>query len=292
MSHPVTLAASRLNILGEGPVWDERRQRLWWVDIKGGRVEWLCGADAATGGCDVAGQVSAIAPRADGSGFVAIRKGEIGVLDPETGAFERRLEVEPDRPGNRANDGVVDVAGRLWFGTMDDAETARTGAVYRLDADWTCTRVLDGLGISNTLVCSPDGATLYVADSAAGTIDALAIDPVTGAPGERRPFVDLAGEAFAPDGSAVDAEGYLWNAQWGAARIVRYAPDGSVDRVVDMPVDQPTSCAFGGADLSTLYITTARKGLSDEALARQPLAGSLLSIRAGVAGLALPPFAG
>ena len=288
----VSVAADRANVLGEGPVWDASRGRLWWVDIKGGRIEWLEPEGGAVGECRVAGQVSAIAPRAAGPGLVAIRQGELGVLDPATGLFERRLEIEPDRPGNRANDGVVDVRGRLWFGTMDDGETDRSGAVYRLDPDWTCTRILDGLGISNTLVCSPDGRTLYVADSAAGTIDALAIDPVTGAPGERRPFVDLAGEPFAPDGSAVDAEGFLWNAQWGAARLVRYAPDGSVDRIVAMPVDQPTSCAFGGADLATLYITTARKGLSAEALARQPLAGSLLSIRPGVRGLALPPFAG
>ena len=292
MSSAVVVAARRLNILGEGPVWDARLRRLWWVDIKGGRVEWLEPESGDYGECEIAGQVSAIAPRAIGPGLVAIRKGEVGVLDPLTGAFDRRLALEPDRPGNRANDGVVDLAGRLWFGTMDDGEITRSGAVYRLAADWRCTRVLDGLGISNTLTCSPDGATLYVADSKAGIIDALAIDPATGDAGERRPFVNLAGEPFAPDGSAVDAEGYLWNAQWGGARIVRYAPDGSMDRIVPLPVDQPTSCAFGGADMSTLYITTARKGLSDEALSRQPLAGSLLSILPGVRGLALPPFAG
>ena len=292
MPHEISVAARRLNILGEGPVWDARLGRLWWLDIKGGRVEWMEPKSGAEGGCEVPGQVSAVAPRAGGPGLAAVRQGEVGVLDPATGAFESRLTLEADRPGNRANDGVVDVAGRLWFGTMDDGETERSGAVYRLDADWTCTRVLDGLGITNTLTCSPDGRRLYVADSAAGTIDTLAVDPETGATGERRPFIDLAGEAFAPDGSAVDAEGFLWNAQWGAARIVRYAPDGSVDRIVPMPVDQPTSCAFGGPDLATLYVTTARKGLSADALARQPLAGSLLSFRPGVRGLALPPFAG
>jgi sugar lactone lactonase YvrE len=291
-SDTICVAARRQNILGEGPVWDARLRRLWWVDIKGGRVEWLEPETGDNGECEIAGQVSAVAPRAVGPGLVAIRKGEVGVLDPSTGAFDRRLALEPERPGNRANDGVVDLAGRLWFGTMDDGETQCSGAVYRLDADWRCTRVLDGLGISNTLTCSPDGATLYVADSKAGTIDTLAIDPATGDPGERSAFVNLSGEPFAPDGSAVDAEGYLWNAQWGAARIVRYAPDGSEDRVVPMPVDQPTSCAFGGPDLSTLYITTARVGLSEKDLARQPLAGSLLSIRPGVRGLALPPFAG
>jgi L-arabinonolactonase len=278
--------------LGEGPVWDAAAGRLYWLDIKGGRLAWIRPSDGAFGEVAVAGQVSAVAPRAGGPGLLAVRQGGVGILDPDTGAFEQRFDPEPGRPANRANDGAVDPAGRFWFGTMDDSETAATGAVYRLDADWICTRVLDGLGIPNTLVCSPAGDVLYVADSAAGVIDQLDIDPATGAPGARRPFVSLAGQGCAPDGSAVDQNGFLWNAQWGGARVVRYAPDGTIDRIVAVPVDQPTSCAFGGENLSTLYITTARAGLSDEALARQPLAGSLLSIDPGVRGLSLPPFAG
>ena len=288
----VVCAVRRENLLGEGPVWDARAGRLYWVDIKGRRLEWLAPATGATGGVDVDRQVTAVAPRRGGPGLVAATESGVGVIDPETGAYVQRLDPEPDRPHNRANDGNVDIAGRFWFGTMDDRETGSAGALYRLDADWTCTRILDGLGISNTLVCSPDGRILYVADSLAGRIDSLTIDPVTGAAGERRPFINTRGRDCAPDGSAVDAEGYVWNAQWGGARIVRYAPDGSVDRIVPMPVDQPTSCAFGGKDLATLFVTTARKSLSDAALARQPLAGSLLSFRPGVTGLPLPPFAG
>ena len=288
----VICAVSRQNLLGEGPVWDARAGRLYWVDIKGRRLEWLEPADGRTGGADLDRQVTAIGPRLGGQGLVAATETGVGVLDPATGAYAQRLDPEPDRPHNRANDGNVDLAGRFWFGTMDDRERGRSGALYRLDADWTCTRILDGLGISNTLVCSPDGRTLYVADSLAGTIDRLAIDPPTGAAGERTPFISTRGQDCAPDGSAVDAEGFVWNAQWGGARIVRYAPDGTVDRIVPMPVDQPSSCAFGGDDMATLYVTTARKGLSDDALARQPLAGSLLAFRPGVTGLALPPFAG
>ncbi len=288
----VVCAVARKNVLGEGPVWDARARRLYWVDIKGRRLEWLEPADGSTGGVDLDRQVTAVAPRLGGPGLVAATETGVGVLDLVTGAYEQRLDPEPDRPHNRANDGNVDLAGRFWFGTMDDRERGASGALYRLDPDWTCTRVLDGLGISNTLVCSPDGRTLYVADSLAGTMDSLAIDPVTGAAGERRAFINTRGQGCAPDGSAVDADGYVWNAQWGGARIVRYAPDGRIDRIVPMPVDQPSSCAFGGDDLATLYVTTARKGLSDEALARQPLAGSLLSFRPGVIGLALPPFAG
>jgi len=186
----------------------------------------------------------------------------------------------------------VDLAGRFWFGTMDDGETDQSGAVYRLDPDWSCRRVLDGLGISNTLVCSPDGDVLYVADSTHRIIDALAIDPATGEAGARQPFIHTRDGPGAPDGSAVDAEGFVWNAQWGAARLVRYAPDGAIDRIVALPVDHPSSCTFGGEDLATLYITTARWLLSKETLQRQPLAGSLLAFEPGVSGLSLPPFGG
>lgn len=289
---PVRLAFEAADILGEGPVWDAALGRLWWVDIKGGRLHWLAPASGASGYVAVENQVSAVAPRAGGGGLLAACKDGVGVLDPETGAFELRLAPEPDRPQNRCNDGNVDVAGRFWFGTMNDAERGATGAVYRLDPDWTCTRVLDGLGISNTLVCSPAGDRLYVADSPRRTIDILETDPATGATGECRPFIDMRGQAGGPDGSAVDAEGFLWNAQWGAARLVRYAPDGRVDRIVPLPVDHPSSCAFGGEMLETLYITTARWLLSEVAMSRQPWAGSLLAFEPGVAGLALPPFAG
>ena len=288
----VRLAVKAEDILGEGPAWDARAGRLYWLDIKGGRLRWLHSASGEQGCVAVENQVSTVAPRANGQGLVAARKDGLGVLDPETGAFTLRLDPEPDRPMNRANDGNVDLAGRFWFGTMDDGEAESTGAVYRLDPDWTCTRVLDGVGIANTLVCNPAGDVLYVADSMRRTIDALEIDPATGAADARRPWVNLQAEGFGPDGSAVDAEGFLWNAQWGGERLVRYSPDGEIDRIVPLPVDHPSSCAFGGGGLATLYITTARWLLSDEALARQPWAGSLLAFEPGVTGLALPPFGG
>jgi sugar lactone lactonase YvrE len=289
---PVRQVVDCETILGEGPVWDAAAGRLWWVDIKGGALHWLDPASGDHGKVAVAGQVSAVAPRAGGEGLVAARQDGVGILDPVTGAFTHRFDPEPDRPGNRANDGNVDLAGRFWFGTMDDGEQARTGAVYRLGPDWTCRRVLDGLGISNTLVCTHLGDGLFVADSQAQTIDLLEIDPATGETGARRAFAHTRGEAFSPDGSAVDAEGYLWNAQWGAARLVRYAPDGRIDRIVPVPADHPSSCAFGGENLATLYITTARWLMRPEALASQPWAGSLLAFEPGVPGLPLPPFGG
>jgi sugar lactone lactonase YvrE len=287
----VRLAAATCNILGEGPVWDAARGRLYWVDIKGGRLHWLHPASGVLGDVAVEGQVSSVAPRASGQGLLAARQDGVGVLDPDTGEFTHRFDPEPERPGNRANDGNVDLAGRYWFGTMHDGELDASGAIYRLDPDWSCRRVLDGIGISNTLVVGPNNDVLYVADSLLRIIDALAVDPVTGEPGTRSSLIRTRGPG-GPDGSTVDAEGFVWNAQWGGARLVRYSPAGEIDRIVPLPIDHPSSCAFGGEDLATIYITTARWLLSDEALARQPWAGALLAFEPGVRGLALPPFGG
>jgi sugar lactone lactonase YvrE len=150
---------------------------------------------------------------------------------------------------------------------------------------------MQGLHIANTVSCSPDGGTMYLADSSLRTLWAFPIC-ADGSLGPRREFIDTRGGAGAPDGSAVDAEGYVWNAQWGAWRIVRYAPDGSIDRIVQFPVSQVSSCAFGGPDLRTLYCTSAREGLGESDLAAQPLAGGLFAFEPGVAGLALPVFEG
>jgi sugar lactone lactonase YvrE len=288
----IRCVATAQALLGEGPVWDEARGRLWWVDIKGRRVHWLDVAAGQAGAVDVALQVTSIWPRKGRDDLLAATDDGVGVLDPATGAYEKRFDPEPERPKNRANDGNVDVNGRYWFGTMDDDQPSTAGAVYSLDADWSCRRVLDGISITNTLVCDPAGKVLYVADSGLGRIDAFPIQAATGTLGEPQPFALVGGDGTGPDGSAVDAEGYVWTAIWGGSRLERRSPDGVVERTIPLPVKQPTSCAFGGADLTTLYITSARQNLSAEALERQPLAGSLLAFEPGVAGLALPPFPG
>jgi len=283
-------AARRTNILGEGPCWDAVRGRLYWVDIKGQTVEWLEPGGGGEGRVALEVRPSALAPRGDGSLLVASDRG-CGVLDPDRGAFELRTVLEDDRPGNRSNDGGVDLAGRFWVGTMDDAEEHLSGALYRVDPDWTCTRVLDGLAIPNTVAVSPDGGTFYFGDSREQAVYAFDLDQA-GHIARQREFFDTRGTDASPDGSAVDAEGGLWNAQWGAWRVVRYDAEGVMDRVVALPVEQPTSCAFGGPNLDTLYVTSARVGLSGEALEAQPLAGSLFAIRTRVPGLPLPNFAG
>jgi L-arabinonolactonase len=290
MDEPVCVAKRR-NILGEGPCWDAATGRLWWVDITSRLIEWLRPATGETGAYGLDRRASALAPRRDRTLLLATDRG-FAVFDPESGRLEPRHHPEADLPGNRANDGHVDPQGRFWVGTMDDREQARSGSVYRLDPDWTVTRVIDGMAIPNSLVFSPDGRTLYVAESKDAALYAYEVDPASGELGDCSLFASTREDGCSPDGSAVDAEGYLWNAQWGGWRLVRYAPDGRIDRIVDMPVEQPTSCAFGGEDLATLFVTSARTGLSDAALAAQPDAGSLFGFRPGVRGRPQPPFAG
>ena len=275
--------------LGEGPVWAAAEGRLYWFDIQGRRLNWLEHASGAVGRYELPVRASVAAPLRDG-GLILVTESGLAEFDPAAGRFALRQPMTFEA-GFRTNDGKIDVAGRLWWSTMDDDGGKRPGALYRTDPDGRTHLVLEGLHIANTVSCSPDGATMYLADSTLRTLWALPIG-ADGSLGPRREFASTRGEAGAPDGSAVDAEGFVWNAQWGAWRIVRYAPDGRVDRIVAFPVAQVSSCAFGGPDLTTLYCTSARERLGAEALAAQPLAGNLFAFEPGVAGLALPVFDG
>jgi sugar lactone lactonase YvrE len=287
MGTPVSCAFEGQNTLGEGPIWDPATKRLYWFDIKQSRLHWGDPGGGKAGFWDLPTRASAAVIRSRGGLLLATERG-LEDFDLAAGTLSPRWKLEAE-PGFRSNDGKIDVAGRFWWGTMDDDGGKRPGRLYRYDPDGTCTPVVEGIHIVNTVSCSPDGRTYYLADSARKVIWAYDMDEA-GNLSNRRDFARV--EHGGPDGSAVDAEGFLWNAQWGAWRIVRYAPDGSIDRVVEMPVEQPSSCAFGGADLTTLYVTTAREDLSDEALQAQPLAGSVLAFEAGVKGLALPAFDG
>ena len=278
------------NVLGEGPLWDAERAVLYWVDIANCKIHWLDHRNGNTGSWRLSARASALALRKDGSLLVATDQG-FGVFDTVSGTLSVRLNPEPERMGNRSNDGHADALGRFWVGTMDNSEQIRSGAVYRLDPDWTCTRMLDGLGIPNGVICTPDCTTLFVAESKDCEIYSVSLDHSDRLSGVRL-FAHTHDAGCTPDGAALDEEGFLWNAQWGGSRIVRYAPTGAVDRIVTLPVEQPTSCAFGGPDLSTLFVTSARQGLSPEELARQPLAGSLLSFRPGVRGIQTYRFGG
>jgi sugar lactone lactonase YvrE len=275
------------NVLGEGPAWDPNRRKLYWCDIRAHRVHWLSPDSGGHGCFELTVRPSAVAIHADGRLLLATDAGLMD-LHPATGALALRWPLTA-ASGFRSNEGKIDVAGRFWWSSMDDDEGARPGQVFVYHPNGRCEVAIDGVWIANTLACSPDGRTFYLSDSKLGVTDAFDLDPGSGRLSGRRRFA-RPDNAASPDGGAVDAEGYLWNAHWGGWRIVRYAPDGRIDRVVPMPVEQPTSCAFGGADLTTLFITSARDGLSGSALAAQPLAGGLFAITTEVPGLALPLF--
>lgn len=279
------------NRLGEVPVWDVAEAALYWVDIEAGLLQRLDPRDGAVRRWTLPERVCAVAPRQRGGLLLALASG-FAFFDPETGTLDRLAAPEAHLPTNRMNDGKCDRRGRFWAGTMNDGLRGSTGALYRLDPDLACHRMERGIGISNSLAWSPDDRVFYFADSLRRTIFAYDFDVDAGRIANRRIFTDCADQPGTPDGSTVDAEGYLWNAQWDGWRLVRYAPDGRVDRVVPLPVQKPTSCMFGGADLATLYVTSAVWDLSSAERERQPLAGGLLALDVGVRGLPETRFAG
>ena len=268
--------------LGEGPVWDARDAALWFVDIKQHRVHRFDPAGGETRSFDAPGQVGWVLPAADG-GFLAGLQTGLHRFDPESGAFTLLTAVEPDRPGNRLNDATVAADGAVWFGSMDDGETDVTGQVHRFHAGTLTTSTIPPVVITNGPAVSPDGGTLYHVDTLGHTIHAVPVDGAT--TGTPRLFATIDAADGYPDGVTVDAEGGVWVGLWGGWSARRYAPDGTLDRIVRFPVANITKVAFGGDDLRTVYATTARKGLSDQELAEQAQAGGLFTFRAETPGL-------
>lgn len=275
--------------LGEGPRWDAVSATLLWVDILGRAVHRL---DPATGRDEVVPApdlVSLALPRGAG-GVVVGLPGGLQVL--RDGAFEPLVAIEAGATGNRTNDGACDAQGRLWVGTMALDERSPSAGLYRVDTDLTVTRVVGGTTISNGLGWSPDGDRFYFVDSPTGRVDVFDVDPAAGAIDHRRPLAAVRVDGAVPDGLSVDAEGCVWVALHGGWGLLRYSPEGELVGHVDLPVAKATSCCFGGPDLRDLYVTTRRQSLSDAELAEQPLAGALLRLDHGVAGLPTHPFGG
>jgi len=268
--------------LGEVPRWSVALQSLLWLDIDGGLLhvtEPDSGRDATH---DVGPGMGLVAPRADGG--VALARRDALVVAPLDGAPERPLASIPSAPDEVMNEGACDPAGRLWAGTYAAGERPGGGRLYRLDPDGAVRTVLRSVTLSNGLGWSPDHRTMYYVDSATQAIDTFTYDVASGTIADRRPWVRIAKEDGLPDGLAVDHDGAVWVALWGGRAVRRYAPDGRLDRVVDVPADHVTACAFGGRDGATLFITTAAGYLEPAARAAQPLAGSLFALDPGVSG--------
>lgn len=268
--------------LGEGAMWCARDQSVWSVDIMANQLYRFDPASGAKHSWNTPPNPGFIVPKRRG-GFIVGLRGGLYDFDPATGLFTLRLDVERGVPGNRINDGFVDPAGRLWFGTMDYDGNEATGALYTYDP--LGLNVADpGYRITNGPALSPDGRTLYHNDTMGQCIYAFDV-PTGGVLANKRVFATIA--RGYPDGIAVDSAGQLWCALYGGGGINVYAPDGRLIRHVALPCSNVTKLAFGGADLKTIYATTARQGLSEAELAAQPLAGGLFAFTTDIAGL--PP---
>lgn len=269
--------------LGEGPIWHPGRQQLFFFDIN---EQTLFAVTAAGEIVDswLFNETVAAAAVVDDHTLVLATDTGLKEFDLNTGGMNRINEIEADNPLTRTNDSRVHPSGAFWIGTMTRAEEEPGGAVYHYRAG-VLTTIKSGVKIPNATCFSPDGRIAYWSDTPTKKILQVATDPATGLPiGEWTLFADVSEGRGYPDGAVVDSQGYLWNAKWGGSCVVRHAPDGSIDRIVEVPVSQVTCPAFGGPDLKTMFITTAAKNLSAEQLAAERHAGSLFAIELDVAG--------
>ncbi len=288
----VTCVADTKCVLGEGPVWDERAQLLYWVDIKAPAIWRLDPKTGATKNWPMPHRVDAVALREQG-GLVAAMKPGFALLDLDQGKIDIVARPETDHPDNRLNDGACDAMGRFWAGSMDDNEASPTGHLYRLNPDRGIARFEAGFVVTNGIRWSNDNTRMYFVDSAARTIWCYDFDLATGMPTARRVFAQLTEADGYPDGLCVDAEDHVWSAHWAGARITRYRPGGTRERTIEIPAPNVTSCCFGGTDLDVLYVTTARIGLDAAVLHRAPLAGGLFAVTGlGVRGTPAHRFKG
>ena len=278
-------------VLGEGPVWVEAENALYWVDIMSNKVHRFGLADGAKTTWTFDFAVTSLNPRR-GGGFVGTIEDGFAAIDLDVLSAQPIQLPEADKPGNRFNDGKVDNSGRYWAGTMDIAQAGETGSLYRLDPDLSVAQADTDYIICNGPAFNIDNTIIYHTDSIKRIIYALDIG-ADGSLSNKRVFTQFTrDDEGVPDGMTVDSEDCIWVAHFGGARLTRYSPAGEILQVVPLPALNITSCTFAGAELDTLYITSASTFMSDEQLAEYPLAGSLFSYQPGVKGTPTPLFAG
>lgn len=264
-------------LTGEAPIWDGYHEKLWWIDIQGQRLLGYAPRSGKKEAHALPLLPGLIALGRERTLIIGLEDG-LWSFDPVNASLKKRVDIAADRSGIRLNDGKVDRQGRLWFGSMGIAADEAAGCLYCLDTDGSIHRVLESISIPNAIAVSPLGDTLYFTDSPTKTLYAYGLDAKRVALGERRVLKEY-GTNEAPDGACVDAEGGIWVAVIGGARIERITPDGSVSDVLELPVSRPTMPMFGGHDLKTIFVTSQRRFLSAEQLVQEPLAGHLLSLQ-------------
>jgi sugar lactone lactonase YvrE len=280
--------------LGECPLWSPTEQRLYWVDIDGRSVHRFDPATGADEHVEVPGRPASLAlMRSPGALLVAL-EGRLGLLAFEDGAWQDWITLEPEGQGNRLNDGRCDPAGRFWVGSMFDPAAGKhaTGSLYRVEPNGATTVARTGIGVPNGTAFSPDGRTMYFADTHLDVVWQYDYDADSGEATNERVFLDFSGLPGHPDGACVDAEGGYWIACVFGSAVLRVTPDGRVDRRVTLPILKPTMPAFGGPSQSTLFITSIGGGGSHAVDPSQPEAGGIFAVETGHRGLPEPFFAG
>lgn len=277
------------NELGEGVIWDAIQGAVWWTDIEKSTIYRYELAKQSLQKWRTPERLGCFALVKDNDYLIAGFESGFAYFNPETNYIEWLHKVEQDTPHTRLNDGRVDRQGRFWAGSMAEGGSESIGSLYCFDEQLQCDAKISGIAISNSLCWSPDSKYLYFTDTPTERIDRYDFNPQTAALSNRSTFATTEA-GISPDGSTIDADGYLWNAQWGGSQVVRYTPDGQVDLVLPIPTIQPTCVAFGGPDLNLLFVTSATQGLDQETLAKEPDAGNLFIYKSDFTGIADKQF--
>jgi len=270
--------------LGEGPIWHPTRNEIFWFDIIEQKL-FCANQDGQVINTWSFDEPVAAAAIIDNDQLLLATASKLAKFSIASGEQEMVTPLEADNASTRSNDSRVNPAGGFWVGTMGLTAQKGAGSVYQYRAG-KLDKLFGDISIPNSTCFSPDGKTAYWTDTEVGIIRKCEIDSDTGLPvGEWQDHINMPDHRGAPDGAVIDSEGYLWSARWGGSCVIRYAPDGTIDQTIEVPAPNVTCPAFGGEDLKTLYITTARQGLNEEQLAERPQSGSVFSIRVDVAGL-------
>jgi len=270
-------------VLGEGPIWDPVRNALWFVDIKQRRIHRFTPCEREVESWEVPAQVGWVAPTKTGALIAGLQTG-LALFDPASGSITPLADVEPHLPSNRLNDACIAPDGCIWFGSMDDNESAQSGRFYHWDGARVSSAGLDPVCITNGPAVSPDGRILYHVDTAGGIVHASELDFESKVISTRE-FLRIDPAEGHPDGVSVDVRGNVWLGVWGGWCARLYSPEGELLREVKLPAANVTKVALGGKDMTTAYVTTARAGLSEEQLTEQPEAGSLFAFKVEVPGI-------
>jgi len=273
------------NTLGEGIIWDAASACVWWTDIDGSKLYRYQCEDKQLDHWTTPERLGSFALVSDSEFLICGFASGFAYFNPHSGELQWLEKIEQNNPGTRLNDGRADRQGRFWAGSMVESGDRGAGALYCLDQQLQVASKVSGLTISNGLCWSPDSTVMYHTDTPSRRIHAYDFDAATGAIANQRCLVRTEKGCF-PDGSSVDAEGYIWNAQWGASQVVRYSPEGEVDFVLPLPVSQPTCVAFGGPKLDRLFVTSATQGFDEQTLSAEPEAGNVLVFQTNISGIA------